>query len=293
MAAKSVYKIPYGLDASYADMEIAIRTDDGLGFKPMPLRIILAYVGGAVACIWLILNSYVANGSVPQKIAFAVVWAMFLIILCKYDDTQRMQVTLVPTLFNYLPRASRVVMTRRQSPVNPFYQIVGIKDITDAGLIQWHDGSYGFMYRVVGSASVLLFEQDRNTILERVEGYYKKIPTDCEHIWITVKSSQAVYRQLAALKNLYKEMQERDPDLIACANEQFDTLKGYVGGSFRSIHQYLVLKAGSQEALMQAKAVLQSEVEYSNQMIKRCVPLRKADIEPVLKAIYTGKGGEE
>ena len=36
--AKQAYKIPFDLNASYADMEIAIRTKDGIGFKPAPMQ---------------------------------------------------------------------------------------------------------------------------------------------------------------------------------------------------------------------------------------------------------------
>lgn len=288
--AKSSYKIPYGLNASYADMEIAVRTDDGLGFKPLPLKIILVYLAGIVGCIWMIMRSYVRYGTIPEKILFAVVWAMFLLLLCKYDDTQRMQFSLVPTLFYYLPRSARVVMTRRSSSVNGFYAIAGIKNVTDRGLISWADGTYGFMYRVIGSASILLFKDDQKAILDRVEAYYKKVSPEYEHIWITVKSSQAVYKQVAALTDLYKDLEESDEDLKDLLEEQFDTLKSYVGGSFRSIHQYLVLKADNQEVLNQAKAVLESEINNSDRMIKRCVPLHRQDIEGVMRDIYTGGG---
>lgn len=288
--AKSSYKIPYGLNASYADMEIAVRTDDGLGFKPLPLKIILVYLAGIVGCIWMIMRSYVRYGTIPEKILFAVVWAMFLLLLCKYDDTQRMQFSLVPTLFYYLPRSARVVMTRRSSSVNGFYAVAGIKNVTDRGLISWADGTYGFMYRVIGSASILLFKDDQKAILDRVEAYYKKVSPEYEHIWITVKSSQAVYKQVAALTDLYKDLEETDEDLKNLLEEQFDTLKSYVGGSFRSIHQYLVLKADNQEVLNQAKAVLESEINNSDRMIKRCVPLHRQDIEGVMRDIYTGGG---
>ena len=288
--AKSSYKIPYGLNASYADMEIAVRTDDGLGFKPLPLKIILVYLAGIVGCIWMIMRSYVRYGTIPEKILFAVVWAMFLLLLCKYDDTQRMQFSLVPTLFYYLPRSARVVMTRRSSSVNGFYAVAGIKNVTDRGLISWADGTYGFMYRVIGSASILLFKDDQKAILDRVEAYYKKVSPEYEHIWITVKSSQAVYKQVAALTDLYKDLEETDEDLKDLLEEQFDTLKSYVGGSFRSIHQYLVLKADNQEVLNQAKAVLESEINNSDRMIKQCVPLHRQDIEGVMRDIYTGGG---
>ena len=114
--------------------------------------------------------------------------------------------------------------------------------------------------------------------------------TDAELIFLTIKSSQAVYKQLAALKRTYDNLEVRDPGLIACAEEQFDVLKNFVGGSFKSLHQYLILKADNREMLSQTKNLLQSEVENSTRMIKRCVPLYYDDIVSVLSTIYKGKG---
>lgn len=291
--AKSAYKIPYDLNASYADMEIAVRSSDGLGFKPMPMKIIFTYLGGGLICFWAVMNTFLKYGSLPQKLFFAAVWALFLVLLCKYDDTKRMQFSLVPTLFNYLPKSQRVVMTRRDSSALPFYGLVGLKKdgFSKGGMLSFEDGTYGYMYRVIGSASILLFESDKQQILDRVDAYWRKMNTECESIFITVKSSQAVYKQLSALKSMYDNLEERDPDLVMLCNEQFDVLKNHVGGSFKSIHQYLILKADNKEMLQQSKGLLQSEVENSSKMIKRCVALTSwDDVRPVLETIYKGGG---
>ena len=86
-------------------------------------------------------------------------------------------------------------------------------------------------------------------------------------------------------------MQDDDPDLKMLANEQFGVLKNYVGGSFRAIHQYMIIKSDNMEELKKSKAVLQSELENSTLMIKRCVPLYYDDIINVLQLVYRGKDG--
>lgn len=289
--AKQIYRVPFTLDASYADMEIAIRTKDGIGFKPAPMKNVLAYVIGFLSCFWIVMNTVMAVAYLPVKIVFCVVYIMAVFMLCKQDPTQRMQAALISPLINYIPKKSRVVMTRLNQNAAPFYQCVGIERIDDkSGLITFADGTFGYMYRVVGSASILLFDADKTAILDRVDAFYRKMNTDAELIFLTVKSSQAVYKQMAALKRLYDNLEARDPDLLSLAEEQFDVLKNFVGGSFKSLHQYLILKADNREMLSQTKNLLQSEVENSSRMIKRCVPLYYDDIVTVLSTIYKGKG---
>lgn len=289
--AKPAYKIPSDLNASYADMEIALRSKDGIGFKPLPMKIVLAYVVGVLGAFYVMMNTFIRYGNLGHKALFLITWGLFMWLLFKTDPTQRMQFSLVPVLLNYIPKKARTVMTRRDSNCLPFYAIVGIKDIDErTGLVTFEDGTFGYWYRVVGSASILLFDSDRVAILDRVDAFYKKMNTESEVIFLTVKSAQAIYKQLAALRRLYDNLEVRDEDLIYLANEQFDVLKNYVGGTFKSIHQYMILKADNKEVLQQTKNILQSEVENSSMMIKRCIPLYREDILPVMELVYRGKG---
>ena len=288
--AKAAYKIPFDLNATYADMEIAIRSQDGIGLKPMPMKTILAYLLGFLSCFWVMMNTFVKYGTLIQKILFVAAYIVLVFVLCSMDATDRMQMMLIPVLLNYIPKKNRVIMTRTNNNAAPFYSIVGIERIDPkTGLIEFADKTYGYMYRVIGSASILLFDSDRVAILDRVDAFYRKLNTETEVCFITVKSSQAVYKQLAALKKTYDELEVRDPELIALANEQFDVLRNYVGGTFKSIHQYMILKCENKEVLSQTKNLLQSEVENSSRMIKRCLPLYYDDMIPVLETIYKGK----
>lgn len=199
-----------------------------------------------------------------------------------------MQFMMVPTFFNYLFKSNRVVLTRSTAYANAFYGIVGISDINlDTGLITYNDGTYGYMYRVVGSGSVLLFDEDRDAILNRVDSFYRKMKTDYEIIFLTAKESQKVYRQVANLKKRYDKLD--DDELKAVADMEYDYLKNYVGGSFRSTHQYMIIKADNKEALMTGKNMLQSEVENSTLMIKQCTALFGEDLYNVLRSVYKGK----
>lgn len=292
--AKESYKIPCGLDATYLDMEIALQSSDGIGVRPLSMKVILVYLLSGLGCIWMVMNGFVRFGTIVQKILFVVLWIAITMLLVKTDGTHRMSFVMIPTLITYLQKSTRRILTRKDNSAIPFYSIVGIKkDGIDrkTGLISWADGTYGFMYRVVGSASILLFDADKVAIIDRVDSFYRKMNTDSEVIFLTTKSAQAVYKQVQSLKKLYDNLQDDDPDLKMLANEQFGVLKNYVGGSFRAIHQYMIIKSDNMEELKKSKAVLQSELENSTLMIKRCVPLYYDDIINVLQLVYRGKDG--
>lgn len=288
--AKRVYKIPDSLDKSFADMEIAIRSDGGVGVKPLPIKIVLAYILSILMLFCVTTQTFIADGHPALVVLFVLLWLIMTVMLLKRNGTGELNANLVLAMVNYLAPSSRKVITRSMSPASEFLSVCGIESIDESrGMLNFTDGTVGYMYSVVGSGSILLFESDRDAILDRVDSFYRKIREDCELIYITTKESQSVYRQVLALKKRYDALDGAEPDLYALADTEFRYLKDYVGGSFRSIHQYLVLKANNPEALLIARNVLEGEVESSSLVFKRCTALYGEDIKNVLRIIYQGK----
>ena len=289
--AKKSYRVPYTLAQSYADMTISLNTKDGSVGKVLPMMVVLTYVTSVLACLIIVSKTYIGvYGNTLEIILFIAVWAALTVVLAKFDGTRRMNLQRVMTLINYIPNRARHVYTRTTRSAIPFYNIVGIDKVEQDGLVWYNDGTFGYFYRVVGSASILLFESDQEAILNRVDNFFKKWQTDSEVIFITAKEGQKIYRQLANLQKRYENLQNDDPDLRDLAEEQFRILRDYVGKEFKSIHQYMVIKSSSKEALRVANNILQSEVENSSLFIKQCVPLEKDDTLEVLRSIYQ-KGG--
>ena len=283
------YKIPSDLNSSNLDIEIALKAKDGTGLRPMPIKVILSYVIAIIGAFYILSHTFIGQGYDWQIGLFLFSYILLVYQLVKFDKTKRMQIELIPTLFGYLPKSMRHVIVRKNMKANEFWKIAGIESIDENGLVKYIDNTYGYWYRVVGSASILLFESDRDAIIDRVDAFYRKIGMDGEIIFMTSKESQKVYRQVSALQRQFNALDDKDPDLEACCQEQFHVLKDYVGGSFRSIHQYMVLKGDNKEALFSLKNVVQSEYENSANMLKQCVPLYEADINEALHGVYAGK----
>ena len=284
--AKQVYKIPVDLNQQFADMEIAVQSGDGVGVKPLPVRVILTYIASIIICLYLCMQTFLSVSPV-YWIPFALVWLCLTLVLAKYDKTKRMQIQMIPSILSYLPKTARKVIVRKNHTANNFIGICNIKSINkENGLVEFMDGTYGLFYRVVGSASILLFDEDRDAIITRVDSFYRKLGTECEVLFITTKEAQKVYRQIANLKRRYDNLDCNDEDLKMLAEEQFSVLKHDIGGSFRSIHQYMLLKADNKEMLVKNRNVIQSEVENSSLMFKQCVSLDINDIYKLLRTIY-------
>lgn len=285
--AKESYHIPYGLDQSYLDMTISLNSKDGTVGKVLPAMVVVSYIVSFLACMFCLSKTFIGSMSTGfQKFLFIVLWVALTVVLTSFDGTRRMNIQRIMTLLNYLPKPARYVYTRTNRDATPFYNIAGIKDIEEDGLIAYDDGSYGYWYRVVGSASILLFDADRDMIITRVDNFYRKWECDSEVTFLTAKESQKVYRQVANLSKRYENLKNDDPDLRNLAEEQFCILRDYVGKEFKSIHQYMLVRSKNKEALRVATSIVQTEVENSALMIKQCVPLEKVDVEPLLASIY-------
>lgn len=287
--AKMSYKIPTSLNKSHLDTEIALKNQDGIGLKPVSLKVIFFYVISIFVFFWFVSATFMDSLNLFLKIIFGIVWLLMTGLLAKYTPTKEMQLTLVTSYLNYMPKRNRVIYTRSTSNANDFYNLLGIESIDDEGLVKYIDGSVAYFYRVVGSGSVLLFDADRDSILDRVDAFYMKFPIETEIITMTTKESQKIYRQKQALKERYDNLMYDDPDLRGLLEEQFEVLKNHIGQEFKSIHQYWILKSGNVETLNIAQNHLRGEVESSAKMIRLCTPLYRDDILECLGSIYKGR----
>lgn len=284
--AKKVYKIPASIKRSFLDHEIALQ-GGGFQMPATPMKVILFWVVSVFALFWLLSSTFLKSADLWILVLLVVWWFAATGFFGAYSKAKEMKWQQLPSLAAYNGKANRVINTRKSADPSPFYQIAPIKSIDRTGYITWADGTVGQAYLVVGSASVLVFAQDKVSILDRVDSFWRKVDTASEYSFITTKEPQRVYRQLAALERRNRALEVRDPELFELMEEQFDILKDYVGGSFNSIHQYLVVKADNPEALRRAHTVVTAEAEESSLMIKQITMLDGDEAEEMLRAVYT------
>jgi len=283
--AKSIYKIPISLARSFLDHEITL-SGGGFQTRPIALKAILFWVGSLFTVFWVLSNTFLKHADWWLIGLVAIWWLVATAFFGRYSKTKELNIQSVPSLINYFTPSARRVVTRSSSDPSGFYSIAGIDDIDEGGFITWGDGTVGQAYLVVGSASVLVFEQDRIAIIDRVDAFWRKVDTTAELIWVTTKEPQRVYRQLANLERLNLSIDVDDPELFELMEERHSILTNYVGGSFSSIHQYLIIKADNVESLKRAHIVVRSEAEESSLMIKQLTQLDGADTHDMFHSVY-------
>ena len=77
-----------------------------------------------------------------------------------------------------------------------------------------------------------------------------------------------------------------DPDLLGILMRQHKILSERVGKEFKSMQQYMIIKADSFESLRAAGDGLLNTTDGSNLMIKASTPLRQSEVEKVLRRVY-------
>lgn len=288
--SKQYYKIRDSLDKNMMDMEISIRSDSGFAIKPLPIKIILGVIVSVLACFGIVSKTFVGSGGPFIIAVFCIAWAGLTFVLFSRDKTNIGQYSLVPTMLNYLPKAGRKLLTRKTSDPTAFYNLLNIDYIDDVnGKIIFVDGTVGNMYAVVGTGSILLFDEDRDAIINRVDAFYKKMQTDYQLIFITVKAAQNVERQIKQKKADAQTASQIDPELAALAAYEQEILENHVGKQFRSIHQYMIIKAENDEMLTVGRNMLLSECENSQLMFKRCRAIFKDEMLDIFAQIYKGQ----
>jgi hypothetical protein len=282
--SKSHYKIPNSLDRSLLDQEISL--SKGGAVRPIPLKVILFYLCSLLGLFWVISSTFVKNANAGLIFLFVVWWVAATVYFSVYSKTKELRAMGVPALLNYMPKASRKVMTRSTSNASEFYGIAGVRRVDHDGRIEFLDGTVGQSYLVVGSASILVFEADMRAMLDRVDSFYRKIDTSAEFIWLTMKEPQQVLTQLANMERRNLDLEVRDPELFALMDEQASILTDYVGKRFSSIHQYLIIKADNDEALRRNQSLLYAEVQDSGLMVKTCAALDGPAFTTMMRKIY-------
>lgn len=292
--AKKSYSIRTPLTREYWDIEIPLQTKDGVGIKAAPIKTIGYYLIGIIIGVFLVVRTFYGAGPIWMTLLFILLWVWGLILLGKVNPTKEMNMQLIPVVMDYTQPNNRKITTRRTQKAVPFWRLVGINNITDDGVIEYSDGRYAMVYEVEGSASMMLFDDDRTAILDRVEAFYGRLSAKIELAFLTLQEPQKVYTQIAGLERrnqkLMKQYGEKyDPDLKSLLFEHLDVMQNLVGGNYVSTHQYMFLMATDQQKLREGVSIIDDEVANSSYMFKSCVMLGKDDIVNLLSSVYRVK----
>lgn len=285
MAVKNGYSIPVSLDRSMLDHEITIASKSWSA-PPIAMKVLLFWFAALMGLFWTMSSTWISSSHWALQVLWVLVWLGLTAFLGKYNATKELNAFTVPAFLSYAQKQNRQVISRSNARPADFYSVARIDEIDETGFIRWNDGSVGQAYLVVGSASILVFDEDKQAMIDRVDAFWRKADAKVEYIFMTTKEPQKVHRQMASLGRANAALENRDPELFELLDERYDILKHHVGGRYNSIHQYLIIKGDNLEALRKAHTMLRSETEKSSLMIKECSMLDQRDTYEMLRTIY-------
>lgn len=292
--AKKVFKIPTKLDESYLDLEFNVKSQNGIGLTdPVPAKVILLTLVATFAWFYLVFNTFISKGGIPVIVGFTIAWFVLSIMLFRSDKTGRMGLGLVVTMFNYLPKSGRFVPVRMNDSVFPLQSLLNIRTIDpEDGLIRFLDGQIGHVYHVVGTASTLMFEEDKQIILDKVDTFYRKLPVGVEVIYDTIYEGHAVDEQIESVIEDKMNLKVKSKGLDALLDEQFNILSYAINNNqgLTSLHQYLVVRSPNESDLRDFENLLHGDVDGNGLMFRLAKPLTYSECKKYFKSILGGVG---
>ncbi|MCC2249010.1 hypothetical protein JUJ52_03435 [Virgibacillus sp. AGTR] len=286
--AKQRFKIPTTLDVSYFDMEFNVKSKNGVGLnRPVLAKTILFTLLAAFCWFYLVFQTFIGKGGIPVVIGFTITWTVLSVLLAKADKTNRTGLELMFSMINYLPKTGRYVPVRMSDSVHPFKYLLNVDTVDpEDGRIHFLDGQIGHCYHIVGSASELMFEQDKQTILDKVDAFYRKLPVGVEVIYDAVYEGHSVEDQLQAVKQTKQDLNVKSKGLNTLLKEQHDILKYAINNNqgLTSLHQYLVVRAPSESTLVEFENLLIGDVEGDGLMFRLAKTLNHKEMERYFKS---------
>lgn len=283
-----MYKVPTSLDASYVDLEFNLQTKDGLGPQtPVNGKTILLGLIAIIAWFYIVFQTPIGDGGILIIGGFTIAWIVLAFLLVKPDKTKRHGFELIVPMINYIPKSGRRANVRSYDNLATIQNITGIESVDpEDGMLHFVDGTVGRVYSVVGSASILMFDQDKSMILDKVDNFYRKLPVGVEIIFDTVKESQRTDIQVESAIEGFRNLNVKSKGLAKLYKERHQILKYGVGEKFKSIHQYAVLKAPKDESLSEGESLILSDAENEGLMFKRVESLGYDDAVRYIKQLY-------
>ena len=292
--AKQGYKIPASLDQTHLDRVISISNNPNSPIGLISLKTIVAYVGtGALVGVCWKLGMFNGNSAIFNIVYILLVF-LFVSRLINTTKTGELSYKNLFAITDYLPKRMRVLSTTRNSSVDAFYRLYGIASVDDDnGDIRYKNGDYGTLLAVSGTGSILVFDEDKNDILDANDAFWRKVDVGMYITEITIKEGQKVDLQLGNYQHRWDKVSKSDsPDDIKnligdMMDAEIDVLANDIAVNYRSIHQYWLLRTSDKESLIALKTIIKGEIENNGLVVRTARTQYYDDVVRVSKIIFS------
>lgn len=282
--AKNSYKIPYSLNVTRLQAPVILTGRKGQGPFKRPIKlltIILIALLGLVVPMFVFMNTPISDGSFLGKLLLFIGWEVFVLMLViPQGNGEEGYKMFWPTIGYWIDTHNKVISTRGDANVAEVSDILQIRKINDAGTITFANNWVGRIYEVDGHASNMLFENEKDYVIDAFERWLNQLPPNVNISIPTQHASLDLGDQMSAAS--VRTGKQGTTDLRALAARREKILRENIAGNsrFKSISQCVVISATDLTALDEQCQWFEQQVQ--NGMAKKAI---RADFDKCLRLL--------
>lgn len=285
---RNMFKLPFSLDINQLDVSINLTSSGGTFQlkRQITLRVLFVAIAGILLYIVLLFQTPFGLGSgFYGLIVWTIGYFWLLFKLCVPTLTKQIGMNQIRPMWKYLKKTNKQVFTKRASYKFPVEDLVGIAEYEDNGKIYYANGDVGCVFEVVGNASILMFDADRDSVLISARNFWRKVNPNVSVVIDSVTAPQRVNENVVHMADRFENLKFESTGLRNLIVNQAGVLDNFVGQEFKSLHQYMIVRATNNEALHDFENWMQ--IQNGSQFLKSYRLLKEEEGKRHLRDIYT------
>lgn len=284
------YRLPYALNASPLDISVALSSSDSAiqTKRQLTVRVILIVVAGVMLYMGLVTQTILGRGGVFGITTWTIGYFWLLYLICIPTLTKQVGLNEVVPMIRYAMGTNRHIGTRSSNLAKPIRDLVGVDGVEpETGKILYSNGEVGVIYEAVGNASILMFDEDKEHVLQSTRNFYRKLSPNISMLIDFSSEPQKIYKQVESAKQRQANLQIDSPGLRQLLHSDIEFMREVIGREFKSLHQYIVVRAKNDEALFEFDSWLLAQVEKDGAFVTDYLPLEADDVEHYFKGVFS------
>lgn len=284
---RSTYTIRTSLNDSWWDLVIN-PSSNGIK-RDITLRTFACIILASIVYIFLITKPTLLHAGLLSQVLFSISYFWIILWFVTPSKTQILGTHYVVVMFNYLfSGVSKHIVTRSNSKAMPVYTLFGIKEIQNDGQILYANDEVGVCLDVAGNASVLMFNEDKEAILDHTSKFFSNLPINSTIILDTSTSPQKIDKQMKAKESQKNNMVLKNSNLSKLIDLQ-NTMLDFVSTHNNTLHQFLWIRSSDIEEIKKVKEQLSMHARSANGYVSEYRQLKQEELIEYLSNVYSDK----
>lgn len=283
---KQSYKIPYSINVRRWEAPISLSSQNGFGFKQQVKlsTILITVICAVVLPIFAFFQTPLGQGGFWGITLTLIGWEVLVFILVwPQDNGDDGYKWIIPTLNYWLNYNQRKISTRKDAPLMLVEETIQLSHIDpERGVIETVSGDVGFIYKVDGYASSMLFDTEMEQVIGAFERYLQLLPPNTAISIITQFMPLDLSSQIMSAE--YRSSRQRSADLRAIAVYRERLLRDRIAVAFPTVTQWVFLSATDIHTLHEQAEWFERQVHSG--MAKSAVRMNAEEATLLLASLY-------